>query len=111
MFLDKKNIVLILKRSVFVFFLLIIACLYKCPFWMMLHIQCPGCGMTRAILSAIRLDFYNAFRYHSLFPIVILSVDYFIFREKLFIGKKREEIVLTFFLFLFILRWYIQIIM
>ncbi len=27
---------------------------------------CPGCGMTRAVLSALRLDFRAAFAYHPL---------------------------------------------
>lgn len=38
-----------------------------CPFRRILGIPCPFCGMTRAVLSALRLDFAAAFHYHPLF--------------------------------------------
>lgn len=33
--------------------------------------ECPGCGMTRAILSAIHFQFENAFHFNSLVIIVL----------------------------------------
>lgn len=39
-----------------------------CVFYETLGIPCPTCGMTRAVLSAIKLDFGEAFGYHPLFP-------------------------------------------
>ena len=41
-----------------------------CVFRLMTGIPCPGCGMTRAWLAALRLDFAAAFAYHPLFWIV-----------------------------------------
>lgn len=38
-----------------------------CPFRYFFGISCPGCGMTRALLAALRLDFVAAFSYHPLF--------------------------------------------
>lgn len=38
-----------------------------CVFRLMTGIPCPGCGMTRAWLAALRLDFAAAFAYHPLF--------------------------------------------
>ncbi len=38
-----------------------------CPIKFFTGISCAGCGMTRAWLSALRLDFYGAFTYHPLF--------------------------------------------
>lgn len=37
-------------------------------------LPCPGCGMTRAWLSAFRLDFKSAFFYHPLFlfPAIVI---------------------------------------
>lgn len=32
-----------------------------CPFRFFFGISCPGCGMTRALLAALRLDFAAAF--------------------------------------------------
>lgn len=58
--------------------LLLLACLYKCPYDYIFGISCPGCGMTRAFLSLLRLDFASAFYYHPLFPLVILVALYLI---------------------------------
>lgn len=50
-----------------------------CPFRFFFGISCPGCGMTRALLAALRLDFAAAFSYHpvvfpaAVFPLGILS--------------------------------------
>ena len=38
-----------------------------CPFVKFLHIPCLGCGMSRAWLSVLRLDFAAAFDYHLMF--------------------------------------------
>ena len=38
-----------------------------CPFDRFLHIPCLGCGMTRAWLSVLQLDFSAAFAYHGMF--------------------------------------------
>ncbi len=45
----------------------IIVCPVRCFF----GIPCPGCGMTRALLSALRLDFSAAFAYHPLWVAVL----------------------------------------
>ena len=37
-----------------------------CPIKYLTGISCPGCGMTRACLSALRLDFSAALYYHPL---------------------------------------------
>ena len=54
-----------------------------CPIKFFTGISCAGCGMTRAWLSALRLDFKSAFYYHPLFftvPIIFMLV---LFKEKL----------------------------
>ncbi len=42
-----------------------------CPVQALLGIPCPGCGMTRAWLAALRLDFSAAFAYHPMFWAVV----------------------------------------
>ena len=37
-----------------------------CPILYVIGIPCPGCGMTRAVLACLRLDFAAAFRYHPM---------------------------------------------
>ena len=44
-----------------------------CPFRFFFGISCPGCGMTRALLAALRLDFAAAFSYHPLFFLLPFS--------------------------------------
>lgn len=46
-----------------------------CPIKYMTGISCAGCGMTRAYLSLLHLQFENAFYYHPLFwlpPVFLL---------------------------------------
>ena len=48
-----------------------------CPIKYVTGISCGGCGMTRAYLSLLHLDFAGAFHYHPLFflpPVFLLLV-------------------------------------
>lgn len=50
-----------------------------CPIRSLTGVICPGCGMGRAWLAALRLDFGRAFHYHPLFwsvPVLALLVLY-----------------------------------
>lgn len=38
-----------------------------CPFMRFLHVPCLGCGMSRAWLSVLRLDFAAALSHHLMF--------------------------------------------
>ncbi len=40
---------------------------WPCVFRAMTGLPCPGCGLSRAWLSALHLDFYGAFSYHPMF--------------------------------------------
>ena len=42
-----------------------------CPIRFLTGISCPGCGMTRALLSALRMDFQAAFYYHPLWVLLV----------------------------------------
>jgi hypothetical protein len=45
--------------------------------------ECAGCGMTRAIFSAIHLQFENAYNFNKLF-LIILPLLIFIWAKTLF---------------------------
>ncbi len=49
-----------------------------CPIKFITGISCAGCGMTRAYLSLLHLDFQEAFHYHPLFwiPPIFLVILY-----------------------------------
>lgn len=56
-----------------------------CPIKLLTGVSCPGCGMTRAYASLLRLDFSAAFAYHPLWPLIpILLVLLPIFHRKNF---------------------------
>ncbi len=44
-----------------------------CPIKFLTGISCPGCGMTRACLCALKFDFVSAFAYHPLWPFLPIS--------------------------------------
>lgn len=52
-----------------------------CPIRHFTGIPCAGCGMTRAILSALQLNFHRAFYYHPLFWMIPLTGIFLLFRE------------------------------
>lgn len=55
-----------------------------CIYLHFLGIPCPGCGMTRAVFSALRLDFAAAFSYHWMFWSVPVLLVMFLLDGKLF---------------------------
>ena len=44
-----------------------------CVFHEVTDLYCPGCGMTRAFLAILQLDFYQAIRYNLFSPIVFVA--------------------------------------
>lgn len=59
----------------------------QCPFYSLFKVKCPGCGMTRALISAIRLNFGQAFSYHIMFWSVPLLYLCFMRDGRLFKNK------------------------
>lgn len=47
-----------------------------CTIYELTGLYCPGCGMTRAVISLLNLDFYQAFRYNafSIFLLPLLGI-------------------------------------
>ncbi len=89
-----------------VFWYLQVPCIFK----HFLNVECLGCGMTRAILSAIKFDFKVAFMYHPMFWSVPLLYLYFLFDGKL-IGKKiPDTIILILIMIGFILNWIFKLV-
>lgn len=63
-----------------------------CVFRLMTGIPCPGCGMTRAWLAALRLDFTAAFAYHPLFWVVPIAFVLAFVREEVASSKLKRGI-------------------
>lgn len=77
----------------------------SCVFLELTGIPCPGCGMTRALLAALQLDFNTAFSYHAMFwsiPILYVAV----LRDGKLFPKKWMNIVFYAVIFAgFMLNW------
>lgn len=54
-----------------------------CPIRFLTGISCAGCGMTRAWLSVLSLDFQSAFYYHPLWPLVPVAAAVWLLRTRL----------------------------
>ena len=54
-----------------------------CPIKHLFGISCPGCGMTRAWLAAVRLDFVVALQFHPLWwTLPLFALAFLFFRHK-----------------------------
>lgn len=59
------------------------ACGVTCPILWLTGISCAGCGMTRAWLNVLRLDFAAAFSCHPLWPLVPAAMALILLRHRL----------------------------
>ena len=74
----------------------LLAFLFKipCPIRKITGISCPGCGMSRAMLSFVTLDFSKAAYYHPLVFFVIPTViSFVVFHEHNMCKAKRILII------------------
>ena len=60
-----------------------------CPIKKITGLNCPGCGITRMLLSILQLDFYQAFRYN---PLLFICLPFFIFFYLESIISKKEPL-------------------
>lgn len=54
-----------------------------CPIKFLTGISCAGCGMLRAWLCILKLDYSEAFYYHPLFPLPLVGLVLYLFRARL----------------------------
>lgn len=87
-----------------VFYLFDVPCLFQK--W--LGIPCPGCGMTRALTAAVKLQFATAFTYHPMFWSMPLLVIYFWANGCVF-GKTPDRILLWSIAAGFLVQWVVKL--
>ena len=75
-----NNTKLIIKRTVLFLFIFLVyitvlaAFGMHCPFADVLGIECPTCGVSRALLSLLRADFNESVSYHPLAIPLLIAV-------------------------------------
>lgn len=80
-----------------------------CIFQYFFSIPCPGCGMTRAILSVLRFDFSSAFRFHPMFWSMPILYIYFLSDNGIFHKKLWDTLLLSVIGIGFLLNWIIKL--
>ena len=80
-----------------------------CPIKFATGISCPGCGMTRAWLSALSLQFDLAFAYHPLFWLLPFVLAIVALREH--INKRFYTALLLVFVVALLSVWVIRLIL
>ena len=64
-----------------------------CPIHMITKLYCPGCGITRCIISILNFDFYQAFRYNPLIFILLpFLFSYAVYKLYIWILDKEDKI-------------------
>lgn len=81
----------------------------QCFFLTLFHIPCPGCGMSRALLSALRFDFRSAFNYHLMFWSVPLLYAYFLLDGRIFGSRRIDRAIIILILTGFVINWIISL--
>ena len=76
-----------------------------CVFLYLFGIPCPGCGMTRALRSLLRLDLVSAFRFHPLVFAMPYVLGYIIFP----MDGRRHRVILAVIGVLAFLIWVLRI--
>ena len=79
-----------------------------CPIRYALGIPCPGCGITRALLSAVTFNFGIAFTYHPLWVLSPLILLYILYDGSLF-GKIADRIIISLMCGAFLAVWILRL--
>ena len=78
LFLEQVYSFLCYYKDWFTLFFLVLNINYQCPFKLLFHLSCPGCGLTRAFKEILHLNLLNSLSYNllgiPLFIIFILSI-------------------------------------
>ena len=83
----------------------------RCFFKLLFKISCPGCGMTRAWLSLLKLDIATAFRYHPMFWSAPILGALYLFDGEIFKQKWLNYLITTGILGGLIACWVVRLIM
>ena len=107
---DKRKSYIIAFAAIFALIVTMWILNIPCPIKYIAGIPCAGCGMSRALLSALRLDFASAFAYHPLWIIVLPALITLVIlgaNDK----RRASNALLISLCVLFLITWIIRIIL
>lgn len=79
-----------------------------CPLKFITGISCPGCGMTRAYYSLLKLDINMAIHYHPLFYLVPLMAMLYFF--DFWINPKLVKVLWAVIIITFLITYFIRLV-
>lgn len=103
-----KKSILVLILFVLLYFIFVVLAL-PCPILFATGISCPGCGMTRACIHAVRFDFRTAFFYHPLWWTLPVAAIFFILYQSKRISYKVYQRFLKIFAAVFLITYGIRL--
>ena len=82
-----------------------------CPIAEALGIPCPTCGMTRALVCALQLNFLKSFDYYLFWPVVIFILVIYILKvlKKISINNKTMLLILYIFCFVDLIYYFYRL--
>ncbi len=80
-----------------------------CIFKFLFDVSCPGCGITRACLSALRFDFRAAFDYNPMFWAVPVLYLYFLCDGTVFKNKIADTAIISVILAGLAVNWMVRL--
>lgn len=83
---------------------------YECPVLHYTGIPCMACGMTRAWIAALHLDFQTAFHMHPMFWSVPFLVLYILYEGNVFKKKEMNFLMVGFILAGFLVTYIFRLI-
>ncbi|HOK37939.1 MAG TPA: DUF2752 domain-containing protein [Bacteroidales bacterium] len=63
--------------------------LIPCIYYSIFNIRCPGCGLTRAFMDLLQLNFAEAWQHNPLIFIVFPGLSYYVIKD--FVGFVKEH--------------------
>ena len=91
----KRNLVLLAIGLAYVLWVRVTGIGIPCLFYTVTGLKCPGCGISRMLLSLLRLDFRATFRYN---PFLLLTSPILMFllieSDLQYVRNKRRKTIL-----------------
>ena len=88
----KKQFIIFIILSLYFVFHMITDFYIPCPIHKIFHVYCPGCGVSRMLVSLIHFDFIKAFNYNKLL-FILFPFGVFLYIEFIYsIIKKKEPL-------------------
>ena len=109
--MKNQRITILVSVFVFIIFFLSMIGIYCCPIRYIFGLCCPTCGITRAVINVLQLNFSQAFYYHMFWPFFLIGFIIYILCEfeMIKISKKKILLIACIFSFMNIIYYFYRL--